>query len=104
MFGLMALGGLFVVAFLVLAVFGLVALLIKAILLLVLLPFKLVFGLTRGLIGLILLPVFLVVGGLVAVLAIVGGLFALAVPLLPLAALVFVVWLITRSNRKPAAV
>ena len=54
--------------------------------------------------SLLLLPVILIVGALVAVLALVGGFFALAVPLLPLAALVFIVWLITRSNRRPAAV
>jgi len=110
MVGMLALGGIIVTAFLVLVVLGLAALVIKGVLLLIFLPLRLLFGivlfpfrLARGLVGLVLLPVILLAGGLVAVVAIVGGFFALALPLLPLAALVFVVWLLTRASRKPVS-
>ena len=111
MFGMMALGGVFIAGFFLLAVLGMVALLLKGVLLLIFLPLRLLFGLAMvpfrlagGLLGLVLLPVILVFGVLVAVLALVGGLLTLTLPLLPLAALVFIVWLITRANKRPAAV
>ena len=122
MFTLLTLGGIVLAAFVALSIalavvlgfglaaLGLVAVLVKGVLMLVLLPFRLFFGLllfpfrlARGLLGLLLLPVVLVFGGLIALVALVGGLLTLTMPLLPLAALVVLVWLLGRSKRKPAA-
>jgi hypothetical protein len=104
---ILALGGLIVAVAMVFAVFGLTMLLIKGIVLLILLPIRLVLGiltlpfrLAGGLIGLLVLPVLAVLGILIVV---VGGLLAIVVPLLPVAALAGLVWLLARSNTKPAA-
>jgi len=104
---MLALGGLFVAAAIVFAVFGLIMLLIKGIVLLILLPLRLVFGiltlpfrLAGGVIALLLLPVMAVLGLLVVV---VGGLLAVFVPLLPVAALAGLIWLLAKSTTKPAA-
>ncbi len=104
---ILALGGLVVAAAMVFAVFGLAMLLVKGILFLILLPIRLVFGilafpfrLAGGLIGLLVLPVLAVFALLVVV---VGGLLAVAVPLLPVAALAGLIWLLARSTTKPAA-
>ena len=103
----LALGGLIVAAAMVFAVFGLAMLLVKGILLLILLPIRLVFGiltlpfrLAGGLVALLVLPVVAVFGLLIVV---VGGLLAVVVPLLPVAALAGLVWLLARSTTKPAA-
>jgi len=104
---ILALGGLIVAGLMVFAVFGLAIALIKGLVLLILLPFRLVFGLLLlpfrligGLIGLMLLPVLAVVA---IVLAAVGGLLVLFVPLLPLAVAVGLIWLLVKSSTKPAA-
>ena len=39
----------------------------------------------------------------IAIVALVGGVFALALPLLPLAALVFVIYLLVKASRRPVA-
>jgi hypothetical protein len=104
---ILALGGLIVAVAMVFAVFGLAMLLIKGIVLLILLPIRLVFGilafpfrLAGGLVGLLVLPVLALLGILVVV---VGGLLAVVVSLLPVAALAGLVWLLARSTTKPAA-
>jgi hypothetical protein len=104
---ILALGGLIVAALMVFAVFGLAIALIKGLVLLILLPFRLVFGLLLlpfrligGLIGLMVLPALAVVA---IVLAAVGGLLVLFVPLLPLALAVGLIWLLFKSSTKPAA-
>lgn len=111
MFGMLALGGMIMAAFVVLAVFGLALFLVKGLLFLVLLPFRLLFGLLMfplrvagGVIGLLLLPLFGVLALLVAVAVFLGGLLTLALPLLPLAALVLLVWFLSRPSRRRAAV
>ena len=103
----LALGGLIVAAAMVFAVFGLAMLLVKGILLLILLPIRLVFGiltfpfrLAGGLVALLVLPVVAVFGLLIVV---VGGLLAVVVPLLPVAALAGLIWLLAKSTTKPAA-
>ncbi len=104
---ILALGGLIVAAATVFAVFGLAMLLVKGIVFLILLPLRLVFGiltlpfrLAGGLVALLVLPVLAVIGLLVVV---VGGLLAVLVPLLPVAALAGLIWLLARSSTKPAA-
>jgi hypothetical protein len=104
---ILAFGALIVAAAMLFAAFGLVMLLIKGIVLLILLPIRLAFGilllpfrLARGLVGLAVLPVVTVFGLLLVV---VGGLLAVVVPLLPVAALAGLIWLLAKSNTKPAA-
>ena len=100
-------GGLIVAALCVFAVFGLALLLVKAVVLLVLLPLRLVVGLVwlpiklaGGLVGLLLLPVVAVVA---VGAAFVSGMMVLTLPLLPLAGLVLLVWLLSRPSKKAAA-
>ena len=110
MFGMLALSGLVLTVLLSFAVFGVALFLIKGVLLLVLLPLRLVLGillfplrLAGGLLGLVLLPVFGILAVLAFGAAVLGGLFVLTLPLLPLAALVFVIWLLAKATRRPAA-
>ncbi len=107
MFEVLAFGGLIVAALMVAAVAGLALLLVKGVILLVLLPLRLAFGLillpfrlVGALVALLLVPVIAIAGLLAAV---VGGLFVLAVPLLPLAAVALVVWFISKAKTHPAA-
>jgi len=104
---ILALGGLIVAVAMVFAVFGLAMLLVKGIVLLILLPLRLVFGiltlpfrLAGGLVALLVLPVVAVFG---LVIAVVGGLLAVLVALLPVAALAGLIWLLAKSTTKPAA-
>jgi hypothetical protein len=104
---ILALGGLIVAAMMLFAVFGLVMLLVKGIVLLILLPVRLVFGiltlpfrLAGGLFGLLVLPIVAFFGLLLVV---VGGLLAVVVPLIPVAALAGLIWLLAKSTTKPAA-
>jgi hypothetical protein len=104
---ILALGGLIVAVAMVFAVFGLAMLLVKGVVLLILLPLRLVFGiltlpfrLAGGLVALLVLPVVAVIGLLIVV---VGGLLAVFVPLLPVAALAGLIWLLAKSTTKPAA-
>ncbi len=104
---ILALGGLIVAAAMLFAVFGLAMLLVKGIVLLILLPLRLAFGiltlpfrLAGGLLGLLVLPIIAFFGLLLLV---VGGLFAVIVPLLPVAALVGLIWLLAKATTKPAA-
>jgi hypothetical protein len=110
MVGMLALGGMILAALMVAVAFGFVLFLVKAVLLLVLLPFRLLAGLLLlpfrlmgGLLGLLMVPIAGVVG-LVALLAVVlGGLFMLTVPLLPLAVIALVVWMLRKARTVPAA-
>ena len=104
---ILALGGLIVAVAMLFAVFGLAMFLVKGIVLLILLPVRLAFGiltlpfrLAGGLFGLLLLPVVAFFGLLLVV---VGGLVAVVVPLLPVAALAGLIWLLAKSTTKPAA-
>ena len=91
--GFLTLTGVFVVATIMTLAFVL-----KMILRLVLLPLLLVKFLVMGLLMLIVGPIMAVVGPFViGVLAI-----AFALPLLPLLAVVALVWFLSRSNRRPA--
>ena len=103
----LALGGLIVAVAMVFAVLGLAMLLIKGMVLLILLPIRLLFGiltlpfrLAGGLIALLVLPVVAVIG---LTFAVIGGLLALVVPLLPVAALAGLIWVLAKSKTKPAA-
>ena len=103
MSGLIVLG---VLGFLALGAIAFVLVLLKLVLTLVLLPLRLAFHVVllplKLLFGLLLLPV-LLVGGILGVAAlVVTGLLALVVHLLPLAAIVFLGWLLFRIFRKPA--
>jgi hypothetical protein len=115
MIGLMTLAVLGFAGLIVLAgVFTLLAL-VKAVLWLVLLPFRLLFGLVFGifLIPLLILKLVLfVIGAILLVLlapvlligvvgAVIGAVVGLAGPLLPLACIGFVVWVVMRSRREP---
>jgi len=103
---LLTLGGLALAVLAVVFAAGLVLFLLKLVVLLVLLPLKLLAGavlfpirLIGGLIGVLFLPMLalLAVGA-----AVVAGLFALALPLLPLAVVVGIVWLIVKATSQPA--
>jgi hypothetical protein len=85
------------VAFVTLAVLGI---LLKVVVRLILLPLFLLKWVLTGVVMLIVGPILLVVG---AVLFLAAGL-ALAVPLLPLFAIAAIVWLLFRSTRRPAIV
>ncbi len=72
------------------------------------LPFRLLFGLLiipfwiarmalKVVFGVLLLPVFLVVGGLLAVAALIATLVAIVSPLLPLLIVGFLIWVVVRS-------
>lgn len=94
--GMLAVGGLIVLA----AVLAL----LKLVLVLVLLPLRLAFRLVllpiRLVFGLLLLPLVLLVCAVCGI-GVAAGLFALAVPLLPLALVAWLVWLLMK--RAPAA-
>ena len=75
---------------------------VKAIVGLILLPFRIIgwllflpLLLLKGVFGLVALPILLVLGVLVAL--------AVAVPLLPVAAGVFLIWVLVRATSSPAA-
>jgi hypothetical protein len=89
------LGGVAVVAMaLLVAAFAAVAFMFRALFWLVLLPFKLLFGLIVGIVVFPILAVLAVIGVLV------GGALV-AVPLLPLVAIAFLVWVVVKLA-KPA--
>ena len=91
--GFLALTGVFVAATVMTLAFAL-----KMILRLVLLPLLLIKFLVMGLLMLILGPIMAVVGlFVIGVLAL-----AFALPLLPLLAVIALVWFLAKSNRRPA--
>jgi hypothetical protein len=100
-------GGLIVAALSLFAVVGLALFALKFVLLLVLLPVRLALGLlvlpfrlAGALVGLMAVPVLVVAGG---VALLVGGVLALILPFLPVAAVFGLMWLLARSTSKPAA-
>ena len=80
------------------------------------LPFRLLFGLLivpfwiarmllKVVFGVLLLPVFLVVGGLLAVAALIATIVAVISPLLPLLIVGFLIWVVVRSfSRRGTAI
>jgi hypothetical protein len=111
MLELIALAGLFMAGFAVLAIFGVIFLVLRiafwAIFLpfrLLFLPFRLVFLPFRVLSKLIwlpiLLPIFLLVGGIVAIVSIIAALVALVVPMIPFILLGLMIWAFVR--RRPS--
>ena len=92
------LAGLAFTAFAVVMTFTVRAILFKIALRIVLLPLLLIKWLLMGVLMLVLGPI-LVVVGLVAALAVA---LTLALPLLPFLAVAALVWVLVRSNRRPA--
>ena len=92
------------------SVIGAVLFVVKAVLMLVLLPLRLVgFGIRLVLLpvklalGLLVLPILAIAGILGLGGLLIGGLVALLVPLLPIAFLVLLVWLLVKAMSRPAA-
>ena len=109
MLELIALAGLFIGGFAVLAVVGVVFLVFKIVLFLVFLPFRLLFkllwipfGLIGGAFSLVagaaIVPVLLTVGVAVAVIGAIAALLALLVPAIPFILLGLMVWALMRKR------
>jgi hypothetical protein len=72
---------------------------------LLIVPFWIARMLLKVVFGALLLPVFLVVGGLVAVAALIATVIAIVSPLLPLLIVGFLLWVVIRSfSRRPVVV
>jgi hypothetical protein len=105
-------GGLFLLgifALAALAVTFVVLMAVKALLWVVLLPFRLLFYIAFGILFLPILLIKLLLGGILAVVAIplvliglIAAFVGLAVPLFPLLCIAFVVWIVMRSSRSTA--
>ncbi len=101
-------------AFLLVAVVSVGALIVRMAFFLLLLPFKLVFGLLfvpfwiaktvlKLAVGAVVLPIVLVGGVLLAVVAAAGALLALLAPLVPLVIVGLLIWAVFRSFRPAVA-
>jgi hypothetical protein len=98
--GAIVLAGLAVAAVAVFVMLALVGLVVRTAIRLVLLPLLLIKWIVVGIVMLVVGPILLLVGiaGFVAVAL------GLALPLLPLIAVAALVWLLVRANRRPAVV
>lgn len=104
MFGLMALGGLIMTALLAVFVLGAVLFVIKAVFLVLGLTFRLVLLPVKLVLGLVFLPI-LAVGGVLALGGLlVAGIVGVVVPLLPLLLVGLVIWALVKALTRPAAV